>query len=315
MAKGRAAPVQQSAKVTGYLKGNLGNQLFIYAAARQIQEKHMGGTAACRMIFDAERSVKINRLENFRLNDSVSYQAAPLPLRQKIARHFLYSRYWEEGQQYQHPEDMMGYTLKNRKRLQKFGLVLGEDCFVPIEEKLPNDVYLDGYFQSERFFPDIRSQLLHEIVPKEPPLPKNEEIIRQLSTTESVCLTARMGFFQQDPMYNVCTIQYYRDAIELMKWLHPNCRFFLFSDNVEAAKANLPLPEDTVCEQGNDPDYEKLRVMAHSKHFIISNSSFSWWVQYLGIAPDKTVIAPNHWYTIPIPCDVFQQNWIMLPTE
>lgn len=306
-----------NATITSYLRGYMGNQLFIYAAARQIQEKQMGGAAACKLVIDAERSAPVNCLSNLRLIDGVSFERTPWPAKQKIVRHFLYSRHFDQEHHYQQPEAIVGVTLRNRKALQRAGLILTEDCYLPVEERLPPKVFLDGYFQSERFFPDIRDLLLQELQPKEPPLPKNQEMLSLLRSTESVCLTVRMNFLHgiDGQMYRVCTLQYFRRAIEMMKWLHPNCRFFLFADDVEAAKAQLPLPEDTVCEQGNDPDYEKLRVMANSKHFIISNSSFSWWVQYLGTAPNKTVIAPNHWYTTPIPCEIYQKNWILLPTD
>lgn len=301
--------------VASYLKGNLGNQLFIYAAARQIQARHFHDDPSCLLVLDDQRSVQINRLANFRLIPNLQYRPAPWPLRQKIARHFLYSRYLDDKIEYERPYELMGYTLGNRKALQRRGLILSEDCYIPVEDKLPNRVFLDGYFQSEKFFPDIREKLLKEIVPKEPPLSKNLELIRLLQSTESVCLTARMGYLKTDPQYGVSTVAYYQRAIELMKWLHPHCRFFLFADDVEAAKTKLTLPEDTVCEQGSDPDYEKLRVMSNSKHFILSNSSFSWWVRYLSVAPHQTVIAPNHWYSKPIPCDIFQNDWILLPTE
>ena len=266
-------------------------------------------------MLDDQRSAKVNRLDNFRLIPNLAYRPAPWPLPQKIARHFLYSRFLDDHIEYERPYDLAGYTLRNRKALQRHGLILSEDCYIPVEAELPRRVFLDGYFQSERFFPDIREKLLAEIVPKEPPLPKNKEMLRLLNETESVCLTVRMGDFIANPLHAVCTLAYYQKAIQLMKWLHPGCQFFLFSDDVEAAKAQLPLPADAICEQGSDPDYEKLRVMSHSKHFILSNSSFSWWVQYLSTAPDKTVIAPNHWYFKPIPCDIFQRNWILLPTE
>jgi hypothetical protein len=100
-----------------------------------------------------------------------------------------------------------------------------------------------------------------------------------------------------------------------MRTLHPDCVFYLFSDQPELARQLLRMPENTVMEQGNDPDYEKLRVMSGCRHFILSNSSFSWWAQWLSVREDKTVIAPDHWYKVDVPCDIYQEGWILLPTE
>ena len=42
-----------------------------------------------------------------------------------------------------------------------------------------------------------------------------------------------------------------------------------------------------------------MRLMYSCKHFILSNSSFSWWAQYLSKNPDKIVISPSRWHPNP----------------
>ena len=61
------------------------------------------------------------------------------------------------------------------------------------------------------------------------------------------------------------------------------------------------------------PDYETLRLMYLCKHFVMSNSSFSWWAQYLSDNPDKIVIAPEYW--LPENKEnksMYLDNWIIL---
>jgi hypothetical protein len=77
-----------------------------------------------------------------------------------------------------------------------------------------------------------------------------------------------------------------------------NPKFFVFSDDPEWAQDNLELPGQMVAIKHNlgTNDVEDLRLMQHCKHFIIANSSFSWWGAWLSVAPGKTVIAPSQWF-------------------
>lgn len=60
----------------------------------------------------------------------------------------------------------------------------------------------------------------------------------------------------------------------------PDCTFFGFSDDIDWVKNNMEFPGEVYYESGVDPVWEKLRLMSACKHFVLSNSSFSWWAQY-----------------------------------
>ena len=68
-------------------------------------------------------------------------------------------------------------------------------------------------------------------------------------------------------------------------------------------------------EDGNDTVAEKIKLMSMCKHFIISNSSFSWWAQFLSNYDEKVVIAPNMWFRNGEKCGLYMDNWILIEVD
>src|SRR5690606_2338337 len=77
----------------------------------------------------------------------------------------------------------------------------------------------------------------------------------------------------------------------------PAAHYFIFSDQPEAARARIPLPNERVTlvahNQGDEHAYVDLWLMTQCHHFIIANSTFSWWGAWLAEHADKQVIAPG----------------------
>ena len=98
-----------------------------------------------------------------------------------------------------------------------------------------------------------------------------------------------------------------------MKKKVKNAKFYIFSDDINWVKNNIDFGCDVTFVEGNNPNYEELRLMYTCKHFIISNSSFSWWAQHISSNPKKVVIAPNKWFNNKDQvCDIFEENWIKI---
>lgn len=177
-----------------------------------------------------------------------------------------------------------------------------------------DNVYLEGYWQSEKYFPDVAGQLKKEFGLEN--VRKNsvngyglsdraQSFLQKMEQTESVSIHIRRGDYllpQNQALFgNICTEQYYEEAMRMIADRHPDCTFYLFTNDGEWAKewmkkhaaespyhiVPLDLPEGK--------DYEVLTLMSRCKHNILANSSFSWWASYLNENPDKMVTSPGKW--------------------
>jgi hypothetical protein len=77
--------------------------------------------------------------------------------------------------------------------------------------------------------------------------------------------------------------------------------FFVFSNEIEwSRKLLVELNEELeiiyVDNNDNDKGAADMYLMSNCSHFIISNSSFSWWPAWLSTrSPEKIVIMPEKW--------------------
>ena len=167
----------------------------------------------------------------------------------------------------------------------------------PIKSRSLN-IFCNADFQHFAYFNDIRDLLLEEFTPIAEPLPENLALLGRIQSSESVCVHIRRGDYLSSvnaSVFHVCNEEYFVTAMKAIREEIPDCKFFVFSDDVEEVKKNFHLPFDAEYVASSIPPYETLRLMYSCKHFIISNSTFSWWGQYLSRNPHKIVYAPTPW--------------------
>ena len=172
--------------------------------------------------------------------------------------------------------------------------------------------YFYGYWQSEKYFAEYKDIIKSELKVKKPIsiecLPYSEEI----KGCNAVCLHIRRGDFVQEGQI-VCDVAYYEKGIQYIEQRIKDARFFIFTDDEEWVKGNVKLSHNSTFVRIENPDYEVLRLMYMCKHFVISNSSFSWWAQYLSDYPGKIVVAPTIWNPdMPNDRSVYLDNWITI---
>jgi hypothetical protein len=174
-------------------------------------------------------------------------------------------------------------------------------CFDPKILRLPNDVYLDGYWQSEKYFVRISDIIRREFTVRFPLSKLDRAVAHDIQASESVSVHIRRGDYVTEPlnnlMFGTCDLRYYYDCVERLTLKVSKPHFFIFSDDPGWARTNLllPSPATYVDHNGADRDYNDLRLMSLSKHHIIANSTFSWWGAWLSTNKGKIVFAPKQW--------------------
>lgn len=265
------------------LIGGLGNQMFQYATARRLAIMH-----------NTSLMLDISEFETYKLR---RYALNHFNIKAEIAT----------------PKQLKLCKPNNKlNKLRQMFIKSYSSSFNYIKEKhfnfdhkileLPDKIYMDGYWQSEKYFKDIKDIIRNEFTVKYELNEKNKEPADYICNCESVSLHVRRGDYVTNPKTNAvhgtCDLDYYHKCIALLMNKVKQPHFFIFSDDPEWVIANLHIDYPTTFITHNEPekDYEDIRLMSMCKHNIIANSSFSWWGAWLNANPDKIVIAPQRWF-------------------
>lgn len=157
-------------------------------------------------------------------------------------------------------------------------------------------------FVSEKFFRKY-NKIIHEDLEYLPKLTsESQKIINDMDKSNSVLLHVRHGDYVGLHDFGLCSEEYYENSIEIMASKIENPKFFIFSDDIEGAKKlKINYPHEFVDFKENNElnargNVELLKLMSSCKHFIIANSSLSWWAAFLSKNEDKIIITPKPWF-------------------
>lgn len=164
-----------------------------------------------------------------------------------------------------------------------------------------NQLYLDGYWQSEKYFKN-QETLIRESLKFNGNLGEdNEVLLKHAGERTLVSLHVRRGDYTSatnQSIHGVCSLDYYRKAISYITEKIQNPFFIIFSDDIDWVRSNLSIPfhhEYAVFNKGAN-SYKDMWMMSLCDHNIIANSSFSWWGAWLNNNPNKIVISPKTWF-------------------
>jgi hypothetical protein len=286
------------------LLGGLGNQMFQYACGRAVAAR-----AGSRLLLDTS-DIALSTPAVRRRHQLHVFNIKAKPVSSEVMERLfelpknLYQ--WQE------------WIESGGKRPPMSRLVERYFHFDPAILHAGDNVYLDGFFQSEKYFLDqveiIRRDFTLRLGLE---FRMNRDLLPQVEQCESVSIHVRRGDYASDKKTNqfhgLCPPEYYRRCLEHVAAQVRNPVFFLFSDEPDWVRENLHLSQPvTLVSNGRLKDYEELRLMSLCRHHIIANSSFSWWGAWLDPRPDKIVCAPEHWFADKLinTSDLIPEGWI-----
>ena len=294
------------------IEAGLGNQMFQYAHVRALQLKFGG-----RIIFDVGSFVpEQNRrfgLKNFRLCQDIAWK--PSLVERMLCRML---RMWQGvlyGLEYRRKDSsVLPYVRLGFYHQPLFRYI--STAYKPV---WPYS-YVRGNFLSEKFFKEYREQIIEDFTIETPMPAKVQALAERIRSVNAVCIHIRLGDYLapewRDKLY-ICGKEYYQKAIERIKSETESPVFFVFSNthkDFEMIRNDFGLDSQTIYVDEGNADYEDMWLMSQCRHFIMSNSTYSWWAQYLGKAEDKIVIAPSKFNKYPRwdMTDIYQDNWELI---
>ena len=263
--------------ITARLHGRLGNQMFQYAAARALAER-LGVAVA----LDSREAVRRGEGVLTRVFDLDLTDPAPLPPLKKAAplRYALWRAFGSAP------------TFRRER-----GLGYNADFAT-----WGDGSYLHGYWQSEKYFAAIADRIRADFSFPEFTNTQNADMAARIQGSNAISLHVRRGDYVALAAHVLCDQAYYEAALaRVLEGLEDTATVFVFSDDPDWAKENLPLPCEKVVVDFNGPDtdFEDMRLMTLCQHNIIANSSFSWWAAWLNQNPEKRVTGPAQWFGDP----------------
>ena len=297
-----------------YIRGYCGNQFFQYAFARHIQEK-IGG----ELIVNYSKVIQSQGTQ-FESDDLLNlFNVVPYKYESKAGWggfifkslkfiHILFHLNTFSKRTYR-------FFLLCARILPVFGIYYFDAAYYPFKIYKRRNIYINGYFESSQYFRDIDDKLKMELTAKAPLLDHNTQLYDAITKNESVCITIKRMDVNNEEIADVYQydISYFYKAIEYIKSRLDSPVFIVFSDDVQWCKDNIHIDAKVYYETPGNPIWEKIRLMSSCKHFIIHNSTFSWWAQHLSTNTNKIVVAPSKWMMRDDqPIDIYEEGWFYL---
>jgi hypothetical protein len=283
------------------LIGGIGNQMFQYAFYKYIKSKNL------------DVKIDINSFDNYKLHQGYELE--------KVFKNIQIS-YAVKEDFINLLDNNMSIISKARRKILGLKKTHYKEYKLAYNEKIEDiinkrrNIYFEGYWQSEKYFSEIKKEIKKDFLFQKFEDDKNLYIENKIKNSMSVSIHVRRGDFLDNDLHkDICTLGYYEKCIDYILKMVNNPTFFIFSDDVEWCKhrfSKLQNKEYINWNTGNN-SFRDMQLMSLCKHNIIANSSFSWWGAWLNVNPLKIVVTPKKFLNSDNDLiDLIPQEWIRL---
>ena len=265
--------------------GGLGNQFFQYAVARRLAHHLNTEFKIDKSPFDSYE------LRNYQLDDF------------NVKNNFATA------------EDLkkMKYKVIERN--------ISTEGFMSEVLNCPDDTYLAGDWQCEKYFSDIENIIREEFTLKQNLIEQVKFWSEKINSSDcAVSVHIRHGDYAILPriryLFGILPLNYYVDCINELQKYFDNITAFIFSDDLQWVKENLKLNVPMEFVDNVPRDTQEIFLMSQCDHNIIANSTFSWWGAWLNKNPNKKIFAPDPWFRFPVGHkDIVPNHYIKMPVD
>ncbi len=288
--------------ITTRISGGMGNQMFEYAAARALALKH-GTEVVLDLTYLNDRTWRPKPLR-------ITFRKYDLDIFNVQARFAARAEtpLWFFGKAGLFADMIMRKALKPRGTEKHFH-------YDPDFWSYPDGTYLDGTWQSPKYFAGYEDQIRADFSFKDEQPEATQAFAAEIRAGESVCVHVRRADFVGHSLHDICDAAYYARGIAEIASRGAIGKIYVFSDDIAWCRDNVRFeyPTEYVSDEySGKKNGGHLFLMSQCKYFVIANSSFSWWSAWLSDRAGKVVVAPKRWLRDESidTSDIYPEDWI-----
>ena len=299
------------------ISNGLGNQLFMYASAYAMSKE-----LSRKLLIDNESSFSSTKnISNYLLNNfNITSEIASDNKKFKSLYGYLERKFLLKTDLFRRNK----FFYIEKKNIDK--ITNYNDDFK--NKFFDNNMYVEGYFESEKYFLNYKSSLLNEFKFKNPDIYQNNLYFDNISKSNSIALCIRQNRFieginnnneinrKKSWNFTLEQIEYINKSVQIIKSKISDAKFFLWANdfqnlesnffNFDYQNINLNNVNDSI-----DKTILGLYLLTNCKHYVVTGSSFNWWGAWLSTNKNKIIIRPSHFKNFIFNNkDLWPENWL-----